>query len=386
MRLTDDFQDDEGTNKLPLLYMTIGIITFLVFVVILVIGLNEKNTPKMKGVYDNSVQTEDVYDSASNDLLTELGIGQSTLTSDQLDFWNMYKDDRTQLGQQVSANTLTKDELYEKNAQKLLEEEQEKASEEDLSEGGTKTMVKRPDGSEQWIMINAFIPKNNYEDVGFVYEEPVMKYFHDGAKQSYLGAMIKDDDGIVDFDALRKAGIEFVMLRVGYRGYESGEISADKNYYENFQKALNASLKVGVYFESMAINEEEALQEAEFVMNNLAEMQVSYPIVYKLGDVPNVTNRTEYLTKAEISQFANVFGERVLQSGLHPMVYGSKYWLLRKMDLTLMNKYDIWLSQEGDKPDYPYEFTMWQYNNAAKIDGISNDIPLMISFVDYAKR
>lgn len=386
MRLSDEFDDVESKNKLPLVYMTIGMITFLVFVIVLVVGMNHDQTNRIKTQSDVNVVEEVTDNTSGSDLLAELGIGESTLTSDQLDFWNMYKDDNTQLGQQISANTLTKDEKYEKNAQKLLEEEEAQEAQEDLSEGGTKTMVKRPDGTEQWIMINAYIPKNNYQEVGFIYDDPVMKYYHDGAKQSFLGAMITSDDGDVDFSALRKAGVEFVMLRVGYRGYESGEINMDANYYNNFQKAKDADLNVGIFFESQAVNEEEALAEAEFVLTNVVEMHVTYPVVFKMGLVPHVTTRSENLTKSELSQLANVFCERIKESGLKPMVYGDKYWLLRKLDLTLMNAYDIWLSQEGEKPDYPYEFTMWEYKNAADIEGVSNDIPLSISFVDYAKR
>ena len=69
-----------------------------------------------------------------------------------------------------------------------------------------------------------------------------------------------------------------------------------------------------------------------------------------------------------------------------PVVYGNKYWLLRKIDLTQLGKYDIWLSQDGDKPDYPYTFTTWQNDTDAKIDGIVKDARLDISFVDYTQK
>lgn len=382
MKLSDEFDSKEDNNRLPLMYMVIGMITFLAFVFVLVLGMNSKNTPKV--IPQNpSIETENPKE---DDVLAQLGIGESTLTSDQLDFWNMYKEDRTQLGQQISANTLTKDELYEKNAQKLIEEELQKEAEADLSEGGTKTMVVRPDGSEQWIMINSYLPQNNYEEIGFVYEEPIMRYFQDGAKHSFLGTTLKADDGEIDFEALRKAGVEFVMIRIGYRGYESGELNLDGKYYENVQKADDANLKVGVYFESAAISEQEGLEEAEYVITHLAEMHITYPVVFRMEMDPNQKARMDSLTKVEISKITNSFCDRVAESGLRPMVFGTKYWLLRKMDLSLMKDYDFWLSQEGEKPDYPYAFSMWQYNNAKKIDGISTDIPLSISMKDYSKR
>lgn len=386
MKLTDEFEDQDEAGRLPLVYVTIGIVTFLALVICIVIAVNQKDHGKRAVRQDTQVSPQETAQAAPEDVLTQFDVGASNLTSDQLDFWNMYQEDKTGYGSEISANTLAKDELYEKNAQKLLEEEAAKEREEDLTAGGTKTMVVRPDGIEQWIMINAYIPKNTYEEIGFVYEEPIMKYFQNGTKQSHLGAVLKDSCGNVDFVALRKAGVEFVMVRVGYRGYESGFISMDGKFYDYVQAANDAGLQVGAYFESQAVTEEEAAEEADFVINQLFERTITYPVVFKSGLIPNTVSRVEYLTKSQISQLSNTFCDRVKQAGYRPVVYGDKYWLLRKMDLTLLDAYDIWLSQEGETPDYPYEFSMWQYQNTASISGVSGDIPLCISFVDYSQR
>lgn len=393
MKLTDEFEDQDAEGRLPLVYMTIGIVTFLALVVCIVVAVNRKpERTDSRGASSQSVsQKEETTQtgeagSAADSVLEKLQIGESDLTSDQLDFWNMYQDDTTASGSNISANTLARDELYEKNLQKLQEEEAKKAMEEDLTEGGTKTMVVRPDGTQQWIMINAYIDKNTYDEIGFIYEDPVMKYFQNGAKQSQLGAVLEDACGNVNFESLRKAGVEFVMVRAGYRGYESGIISPDEMFETYVQDATDAGLKVGVYFESQAVTEEEAAQEADFTINLMFEKNISYPVVFKSGLVPNATARVEYLTKSQITQLGNTFCEGVSQAGYRPAVYGDKYWLLRKMDLTLLGAYDIWLSQEGEKPDYPYEFSMWQYDNAASISGADTEIPLCISFVDYSRR
>lgn len=393
MKLSDEFEDQDAAGRLPLVYMTIGIVTFLALVICIVVAVNQKqeksdrsgSATQTAAAAEESVQTAEAL-SQEDSVLARLDIGESNLTSDQLDFWNMYQDDTTDQGNNISANTLAKDELYEKNLQKLQEEEEKKAMEEDLTEGGTKTMVVRPDGTEQWIMINAYIEKNTYDEIGFIYEEPVMKYFQNGAKQSQLGAVLKDSCGNVNFELLRKAGVEFVMIRAGYRGYESGIISPDEMFDTYVQGATDAGLKIGVYFESQAVTEEEAAQEADYTINLIFERNITFPVVFKSGLVPNATSRVEYLTKSQISQLGNTFCERVAQAGYKPAVYGDKYWLLRKMDLTQLGAYDVWLSQEGEKPDYPYEFSMWQYDNAVEIGGIDAEIPLCISFVDYSQR
>lgn len=377
MKLTDDFEDNNDKSGLPVLYTAVGVIAFIVLVFCVVLATNSKGNKAKTNNQLASVQQQE-------ETVTEedaLGIGESTLTSDQLDFWDMYKEDTP-----VSDNSAALNELYQKNAQKLLEEEQKKLEEEDLSEGGTKTKVIRPDGTEQWIMINSYLDKNTYQEAGFVYEEPVMKYFANGDKASYLGVDISKENGTVDFKKIKKDGVDFVMVRLGYRGYESGNVILDEEYFDNIQLANEAGLAVGVYFESQATTVEEALEEAEFVVTNLIEMRVTYPVVFDLGLVANDSSRIDNIPKTQLTEITNAFCERVKEVGFTPMVYGNKYWLLRKIDLTMLGDYDIWLSQNGEVPDYPYEFAMWQYSHTGSVSGISGDVNMNISFIDYTQK
>lgn len=378
MRLSDDFDDKNERSGLPVLYTAVAVIGFIVLIFCIVLATNQDGKKKRGNAAAISQMQQT---NAEAEVTEEFVIGESTLTSDQLDFWNMYKDEEV-----VSDNALAKSELYEKNAQKLLEEELKKQKEEDLSEGGTKTMVVRPDGTEQWIMINSYLNKNSYQTVGFVYEDPVMKYFENGDKVSKLGVDIDKDSGTVDFNKLKKDGVEFVMIRIGYRGYESGQIAIDEKYFDNIQKANEAGLAVGVYFESQAVTVEEAREEAEFVIMNLVEMRVTYPVVFDLGLVANDTSRIDNLPKTQLTEITNAFCGRIKEVGYKPMVYGNKYWLLRKIDLTMLGDYDIWLSQNGETPDYPYEFSMWQYKSDGSVSGISGDVNMNISFVDYSQK
>ena len=130
----------------------------------------------------------------------------------------------------------------------------------------------------------------------------------------------------------------------------------------------------------------EAQQEAQTVIDNVAMIGIDYPVACRLGSVTNDTSRVDNVKKTDITAITNAFCARIAEAGLMPVVNGNKYWLLRKIDLTQLGKYDIWLSQDGDKPDYPYTFTMWQYDTDAKIDGIVKDARLDISFVDYTQK
>lgn len=380
MKLTDDFNDNSEKSGLPVLYMAVAVIGFIVLVFCIVLAANSKgNKSRGAGQLTATESKQETMEQMPED---ELAMNEPKLTSDQLDFWNMYDEDEA-----VSDNTLAaKNELYEKNAQKLIEEELKKQQEADLSEGGTKTMVVRPDGTEQWIMINAYLDKNSYDSAGFVYEDPKMKYFQSGKEASWLGVDIDKSCGDVDFEKLKKDDVDFVMIRIGYRGYESGMITIDEEYYEYIHAANEADIPVGIYFESKAVSVEEALEEAEFVITNLIEMRVTYPVVFDLGLVANDTSRIDMLPKTQLTEITNAFCNRIAEVGYKPMVYGDKYWLLRKIDLTMLGDYDIWLSQSGETPDYPYEFAMWQYTSEGTVSGISGDVNMNISFVDYSQR
>ena len=112
--------------------------------------------------------------------------------------------------------------------------------EEDLSQNGTKTEVIYPDGTSQWVMINAYIAKNSYDYTGLVYEEPYMRYYADGKKASRQGVKIDDSCGTVNFVQVEEDGIDYCIIRIGKRGYATGAISLDENYLTYMKEAKEA--------------------------------------------------------------------------------------------------------------------------------------------------
>ena len=377
MGLTDDFNSDDNKTGLPVVYMSVGVISFIILIVVIVLMVNKENS--------YSIETKEKAKQNMNSMETEgevsgdaLALGDSALTSDQLDFWDMYREESSGLKDKKTIS----DNSYEAKAAELREEEEG----EDLSDGGTKTKVTLPDGSEQWVMINAYIPKNNYDYTGLVYQEPIMKYYENGNKISYAGVTVSQESGTVNFSQLKSAGIDFVMLRVGGRGYSTGEVTLDENFTTNMTNAKAAGLKVGVTFFSQAITSDEAIEEADLVLANLLENPPDYPVVFDMEKISNDTARTDNLSKMQLTEITRVFCDRITEAGYTPMIYGNKYWLLRKLDLTKLIKYEIWLDQSEDVPDYPYKFSIWQYKNNEKISGISGDAKLSVSFVNYNMR
>lgn len=384
MKLTDDFDNDGIKSGMSMGAMLIGVLTFMAILVGVVIMVNKPNRGSTAGGGDPFLDDELEQKISENKLYEQVEedgypVGESTLVSDDLDFWNMYKEDKD-LDKEL-------DHTAEEYAERL-EALEEESKEDDLSENGTKTEVILPDGTSQWVMINAYIEKNNYDYTGLVNEEPYMRYYTDGKKVSKQGIRIDDSYETINFARVEDAGIDYCMIQMGNRGYATGAITIEKNYAQYMKDADAAGLGVGITFYSQAATEAEAVEEANLILQMLQESEVkpSYPIVFEMELVSNDTSRIENLTKSELTAIAKAFCDTIRQGGYNPAIYGSKYWLLRKLDLTQLGDYNIWLSQEGDIPDYPYQFAMWEYKQDAEIDGISGKVSMSISFVDYEKR
>lgn len=378
MKLSDEYENDRETHTgLPIIYMAIAGVTFFVVMICIVLANNYQKPAKPQA----AAVTEEVEEAAKEDTLE---IGTSDLTSRDLDFWDMYKEDTQE--DKSSKDKLTKSERYAENAKELLEEEEKKAKEEDLSEGGTKTEVTYPDGTTNWIMINSSLPKNNFDPTGFVLQDNIMRYYDNGQKNSFMGVDISDDNGTIDFEKVKKSGVDYCMVEVASRGYESGQINYDDKYYDNIQKATEAGLDVGVIFHSYAIDAQEAEEEAQVLIDNLGDFELNYPVVMHMEKMANDTTRIDALTKMQLTGIALAFCKKISEAGYKPMIMGDKYWLLRKVDLTLLQNYDIWLSQCADVPDYPYQFAMWQFSQKGTIEGIDGDVNLDICFIDYGKQ
>ena len=285
MKLTDDFDNDGIKSGMSMGAMLIGVLTFMAILVGVVIMVNKPNTGSTAGGGDPFLDDELEQKISENKLYEQVEedgypVGESTLVSDDLDFWNMYKEDKD-LDKEL-------DHTAEQYADRL-EALEEETKEDDLSENGTKTEVILPDGTSQWVMINAYIEKNNYDYTGLVNEEPYMRYYTDGKKVSKQGISIDDSYGTINFARVEEAGIDYCMIQMGNRGYATGAITMEKNYAQYMKDADAAGLGVGITFYSQAATEAEAVEEANLILQMLQESEVKpgYPIVFEMELVSN---------------------------------------------------------------------------------------------------
>lgn len=384
MRLDDDFDeqfDNEYDYEPERFHQSSAVIYAVVLVSLAILGIlmivllgnrsllkNQQPSVSGQAVTDNGVVSQNMYSDA---YITDHGVDElisgSTLTAEDLDIWGSYEEDNQDA-------TATSSPLPEEDAQ------------EDPSSDGQHTEIVYADGTSEWVSINPYLERNTYNYANLVYQSPLMKYYENNVRVSYAGAEITKEHEYVDYHELASAGIDFVMLRLGQRGYESGEITLDESFYENCRRATDAGLDVGVYFFSQAITKEEAVEEAEFVIASLSQNEISYPVVFYMEPVEGQIARADDLNQMQRTNIAIAFMDKIREAGYFPMLYGNKEWLIQKYSFGSLIGYDIWLSQEGDIPDFPYSFQMWRYTEHGTIQGVAGDVSLNICFTDYSVK
>lgn len=382
-------EEESGGGMGPsVIYMIVGVVLFASVVLVLVMQSNKSS--KGGSAYFQKVQEEKAQQEAQALEEEETEQTQTKLRAEDLDFWDMYPVEEEESAEKQEAEETPKS-SYEEKAEKDRQEQEEKAeqkAQEDPSLDGKHTLVTKRDGSQEWVLINSYLKKNTYDFTRLEEKNGLKKYVDGGKTLSYLGADLSKYNGDVNFASMKAAGVDYVMIRVGSRGYNTGKITLDEKFNDYIKAASEAGLQIGVYFASQAISQEEASQEADFVLQNLAPYQTSitYPVAFDMEFAANDEARIDGLRTADRTAIATTFLNKIKNAGYIPMVYGNKEWLIKEVDMTGLQQYDVWLSQEEEAPDYPYQFAMWQYTTNGVLNGVPGDVGLDISFVNYSER
>lgn len=213
------------------------------------------------------------------------------------------------------------------------------------------------------------------------------KFYVENSKvTSILGVDVSVHQDDIDWDKVKESGIDFAMVRLGFRGYGTGEAQLDENYVQNIQGARAAGLDAGVYFFSQAVTVDEAIEEAQLVINSLNGLDVNYPVVYDWEIIYDDSARTDNVPVDVLTDCCVAFCEAIKDAGYTPMIYQNKKTTMFKLDLERLNDYDFWLAEYNSDPTYYYDFSMWQYTSEGKVPGIEGDVDINISFKDYSKN
>lgn len=239
------------------------------------------------------------------------------------------------------------------------------------------------DGKYHFFEPNESLAPNLYANDNFKVDENGIVEYNGGIVTSKKGIDVSKFQGNIDWSKVKEDGVEYAFIRVGYRGYgSSGKLVTDETFEDNIKGATSNGVDVGVYFFSQAINEEEAIEEANYVLEAIKGYDVTYPVVIDIEEVTDSDARTADMTQEQWTKNCIAFCETIKAAGYTPMIYGNLKTFFIMLDMTQLEAYDKWFAYYDTPVYFPYEFTIWQYTDEGKVDGISVDVDLNVGFYE----
>ena len=208
------------------------------------------------------------------------------------------------------------------------------------------------------------------------------KPYYTGSEYKTLrGIDVSEHQWDIDWAKVAQTDITFAYVRLGYRGYTEGGLFEDPYFKNNVKGALSNGLQVGVYFFSQAISVEEAIEEAEFVLERVKNYNVKLPIVFDWEKLDDVPARTYGLDPAVLTDCAVAFCQTIEAAGYDASVYFNRYIGYYGFDLSKLTEYDFWLAVPGEFPDFYYATDMWQYSFTETVPGIKEPTDMNLMFL-----
>jgi len=195
------------------------------------------------------------------------------------------------------------------------------------------------------------------------------------------GIDVSSFQGAIDWEKVRNTGIEFAMIRCGYRNLSNAEIHEDKTFRYNVEEANRLGIPVGIYFYSTARNEKEVLEEATFVLNLIKDYDITYPVVYDFEMFNQ--KRTKGVNDKRINDNAVQFLDYLRAHGYDGMLYSNLNALNNHWDIEKFFGYKLWYAQYINRATYEGKYDMWQYADNGRVDGIRGKVDLNESYFAY---
>lgn len=204
----------------------------------------------------------------------------------------------------------------------------------------------------------------------------------EGKRSGTIGIDVSKYQTNINWKKVKNAGIDFVIIRCGYRGYGSGVLVEDPLFASHITGAKAAGLRVGVYFFSQAINEAEAVEEASMAVKLANRYGINMPIAIDSEYAAGGRGRADGLSKAERTKVTIAFCNTVASAGHTPMVYASKSWFGEHLNTSQFpGSYRIWVAHYAEKCGYSGRYDIWQNTSKGRVDGISGNVDMNISSI-----
>ena len=195
-----------------------------------------------------------------------------------------------------------------------------------------------------------------------------------------LGIDVSKWNGTIDWTAVKNSGVNYVIIRCGYRGSSQGKLVEDPKFTANIKGATAAGLKVGVYFFTQAIDEREAVEEASMVLEQIKNYKISYPVFL---DVESSGGRADSISKEQRTAVCKAFCQTIQNANYTAGIYANKSWLENKLNASELSAYKIWLAQYASAPTYKGRYDLWQYRSTGKVTGINGNVDMNLSYLGY---
>ncbi len=223
----------------------------------------------------------------------------------------------------------------------------------------------------------SLLTKNPYTPEQFSYAGD---YLSCTAGASSLGIDVSEWQGEIDWQQVRSAGVEFVMIRIGWRGSEQGVLSVDTMAQTYYEGAVAAGLRVGGYFFSQAINPEEAQEEARFVLDTVKDWQIDMPIAYDWEYISD-ESRTASVDNATLTQCVAAFCSEIEQAGYSSMLYFNTHHAVHRLDLEVLRDFGFWFALYDGMLNTDFRVDMWQYTDRGSVPGIEGNVDINLRLI-----
>jgi len=235
-------------------------------------------------------------------------------------------------------------------------------------------------GRHHQMTIDRAVGANEYLPGRFLHgADGTLTYADSENYTTRLGIDVSRYQGTVDWEKVKAQGYDFCFLRIGYRGYgASGTLNEDPKFEENYAAAIDAGFNVGVYFFAQAVNEEEAREEADFVLRILGKRKLQLPVIYDPESITGDNARTDGVSGEQFTLNTLAFCKEIREAGFEAGVYANMLWEAYQLDLAKLEGIPIWYADYEPQPQTPYRFTWWQYTDEGSVDGVSGPVDLNI--------
>ena len=238
--------------------------------------------------------------------------------------------------------------------------------------------------SFEYLPVERGAAKHSYDWDNLVHYSREKDYVVGGVSRVLKGIDVSVFQGNINWNAVKADGVDFAFIRLGYRGYTNGVIKLDTNFHQNIQGAQAAGVRVGVYFYSQAVSRSEAIEEANFCLDELSGYSLDLPVVFDLEGGANSSYRTYGMSTSTAVKMVSAFCDTIESGGYKSMYYSyAKFLAEHEGMVAQLEDYDLWMAMYYRVPFFPYNFKIWQYSSTGSVSGISGGVDMNMMFLDY---